>query len=336
MPLGRRLSLPLALALLLVTLVPIGAGIADAASARWVANCDLNIRSRPTTLSTIRVRIAKGTSVTTSGTVTGGAYMTNCPGSVSGSDWLAITTIGGRSVKSLYGVMTVYAASRLFHKVAGTVTAGTASWGRIYGIDISQWNGRVDFAKVRGAGKRFVIARATAGRLITDSAYAHNRAGALAAGLAFTAYHFAMPDLTRGDAIKEADHFVAVAKLQKGMLIPALDLETGSWIGRARLRTWVETWLSRVSSRLGVKPMIYTTQAFWTAYVGGTSWFSDHGYHVMWVADWSHSAPRVPDSAWDGHGWTFWQYSDCGSVRGVQHCVDLDQFRGPDLAPVTW
>lgn len=327
MHLGLRVGMPLALALLLVTLIPPGAGLASTTSSRWAANCSVNIRTRPTTLATRKAVIAASTVVTVSAKVAGGSYASPCRTNVSGSTWLAITSIGSRSVSSLFGVTTLYAASGLFHVVSS---------GYLEGIDVSRWQGRIDFARVKAAGKRFVIARASEGRYYTDDAYARNRSGALAAGLAFTAYHFAHPDLTPGDATMEADHFIAAAGLRHGMLDPVLDLETGGSLGTSGLQWWVKTWLARVYARVGVRAMIYTTPSFWQTYMGNTRWFADNGYRVVWVANWRVSSPTVPGSNWGSRSWGFWQYSDCGTVAGISGCVDLDRFRGTDLSGVTF
>src|SRR5258706_1077171 len=66
---GRQLAAPAALALLLLTLIPIGAGVATAANSTWSPNCDANIRSRPTTTSTKRTTIHARTLVTVSGKI---------------------------------------------------------------------------------------------------------------------------------------------------------------------------------------------------------------------------------------------------------------------------
>src|SRR5262245_4029567 len=238
----RRVALPAVLAVLLVTLIPLEIGSVAASTTRWTANCAVNVRAHATTASTRRGTIATGASITVVKTVSGGWYSTTCGKSVSGRTWLAISAIGSRSVRSLYGVSVVYAAAGLFRSRSAPPAAAPRY---LYGVDVSQWNGTIDFAKVKASGHRFVIARATAGREITDSAYARNRAGPLKAGIAFTAYHYAHPDLARGDALAEADHFIAVARLQRGMLVPALDLESGSRLGADRLQAWVKTWVKR-------------------------------------------------------------------------------------------
>lgn len=331
MPLGRRLVVPIVLALLLVSIIPIGAGIASAASTRWTANCDLNVRARPTTSATLRTRIPSGSVVTVSGHVSGGWFATLCGTTVSGHTWYAITAIGGRSVKSLYGVTTLYAASGLFRSASVGVTEG---------IDVSEWQGPIDFGRVRASGSQFVIIRATAGRLTTDSRYPRNRAAAEAAGLTVGAYHFANPDTKIGsitlDATLEADHFLAVAGYRHGMLVPMLDLETGASLGPARLQTWVKTWLARVYAKLGVRAIIYTSQTFWSRSMSDTRWFADNGYQVLWIAHWDTTSPAIPAANWAGSSWTMWQYSNCGKVAGIGRCVDLDRFRGSDLWSITY
>jgi len=70
--------------------------------------------------------------------------------------------------------------------------------------------------------------------------------------------------------------------------------------------------------------------------MGDTRWFADNGYPVLWVAHWGVNAPTVPAQNWGGRSWTFWQYTNCGSVPGISGCVDLDRFNGTSLSSVTW
>jgi GH25 family lysozyme M1 (1,4-beta-N-acetylmuramidase) len=204
------------------------------------------------------------------------------------------------------------------------------------GIDVSNWQGTIDWTKVYAAGKRFAIMKATEGTTFTDAYYSVNHASARAAGLWTTAYHFAQPSTTAGDAVAEADHFVSVAKLQSGDLIPALDLEVTGSLSPAALQGWVATWLGEVTAKLGVHPMIYTSPNFWKNAMSDTTWFALNGYRVLWVAHWGVTSPTVPAQNWAGHGWTFWQYSDTGTVPGIAGRVDLDRYNGTDLTPVSY
>jgi GH25 family lysozyme M1 (1,4-beta-N-acetylmuramidase) len=202
------------------------------------------------------------------------------------------------------------------------------------GIDVSHWQNEIDWTQVAASGVRFVIMKATEGRTFTDPNYASNRAGAAAAGLTITAYHFANPGTAAVDPIIEADHFVDVAQIGSGNVIPVLDLERTQGLTTAKLVAWAFAWLEEVTARTGVKPMIYSGPYFWRTYMGNTTAFADAGYRE-WIAHWGVSSPAVPAENWGGQGWTFWQWTDCSAVPGISGCVDADWFNGTDLGTVT-
>jgi GH25 family lysozyme M1 (1,4-beta-N-acetylmuramidase) len=208
--------------------------------------------------------------------------------------------------------------------------AGTAAV--LEGIDVSHWQGTITWSKVAAAGKKFTIIKASEDDDFVDDHYLTNRSGAQAAGLWTGSYHFARPSAVANDAINEADHFVSTARFGVGDLIPALDLEDAGGLGTAALTTWVRTWLDRVTARIGIRPMIYVSPAFWTKYLANTTSLADAGYRTLWIAHWGVTSPTVPASNWGGNGWTFWQYSNAGSVSGITGRVDLDRFNGTDLA----
>jgi GH25 family lysozyme M1 (1,4-beta-N-acetylmuramidase) len=213
---------------------------------------------------------------------------------------------------------------------------------RLEGIDVSHWQGTISWPKVAAAGKRFAIIKATdglvtsTGALYVDPLYATNHANAKAAGIWTGAYHFARPDATANDAVLEARHFASRVNLGAGDIIPALDLEVSGSLSIAALQAWVTTWLNEVTAQTGVRPMIYTSPAFWKKYMGDSSALATAGYKTLWIAHWNVTSPTVAASNWGGYGWTFWQYSNCGTVSGISGCVDLDRFNGADLTPVAY
>lgn len=219
--------------------------------------------------------------------------------------------------------------------VPGTPAAGTADAASPYlsGIDVSRWQGTIDWSAVGRTNVSFVFAKATQGRYYNDPTYAANRAGARAAGIRFGAYHYAEPDMSWYDAVHEADHFVSVAGLRSGNLIPVLDLEETGGMSTYHVINWVRTWVQRVQARTGVRPMIYTSALFWRYRMGNTTWFAANGYRV-WIASWGVSSPSVPANNWNSRGWSFWQTSSCGRVSGISGCVDLDYANGQKLTLV--
>jgi GH25 family lysozyme M1 (1,4-beta-N-acetylmuramidase) len=206
----------------------------------------------------------------------------------------------------------------------------------VEGIDVSHWQGTIDWAKVAGAGKRFAIIKATDSTDYVDPMYATNHAQAKANGIWTGAYHFARPDATANDAAIEAAWFVAHANLGAGDLIPALDLEVSGGLSITGLQAWVMAFVGEVTAQTGVRPMIYTSPAFWKKYMGDTTALADAGYKTLWVAHWGVSAPTVPANNWGGNGWTFWQYTSDGTVPGITGRVDLDRYNGTDFTPVAY
>jgi lysozyme len=226
---------------------------------------------------------------------------------------------------------------------AGSPTAGAATPqpinsfardGHLLGIDVSHWQGKITWRSVSADGVRFAIAKATEAQTFVDPQYARNRLRAVQHGVLFGAYHFARPDRSANDAIKEADHYLSVARLAGRHIIPVLDLETTGGLGPRALIKWARAWVQRVESRLGVKPMIYTSPYFWRDNLNNTGWFAENGYR-LWIAHWRAREPMVPAANWGGRGYSVWQVSDCGGVSGIRGCVDVDLFRGTDMSGLT-
>ena len=155
------------------------------------------------------------------------------------------------------------------------------------GIDISHWQGDIDWTQVRAAGKAFAFMKASEDIDYVDTTYGLNRARAKAAGFVIGAYHFAQPDPSPGDAIAEADHFLATASIADGDLPPVLDLEKTGGLTPALLQAWARDYLERIRERTGVRGVVYTSPNFWNNNMAGTDWFATNGYRVVWVAHWT-------------------------------------------------
>jgi GH25 family lysozyme M1 (1,4-beta-N-acetylmuramidase) len=296
--------------------------VAPTTTTTYASNCSVRLRASASTTAATRSIIADGSVVTAVGTVTGGSWSALCGTNVSGNTWLKVTAVAGQSVSSLYGVSAVYAAKGLFRAVASSTS------GYIEGIDVSKWQGVIDWAQVAAAGKKFAIAKATEGVGYEDPTWDRNKLQARANGLVVGAYHFARPS---NNPVVEADWFVNTAGYERGMIVPTLDLEATGGLGPTALTAWTRAWLSRVNERLGVKPMIYASPSFWRTYMGDTRWFADNGYAVVWVAHWGVASPSVPGDNWGGRSWTFWQYTSDGLVPGIDGRVDLNRYRYQSL-----
>lgn len=207
------------------------------------------------------------------------------------------------------------------------------------GIDVSNWQGQIDWLRVGAAGVGFAFAKATEGTTFTDATYPLNRSGAGSVGIRVGAYHFARPAGSSdaaavASAVAQADAFVAFAQPRRGDLLPVLDLEQTGGLPPARLTTWTSAWLEQVVARLGVRPAIYASPNFWKTALADTPVFALAG-HPLWIAHWTKDAlPILPGAGWGGSGWTFWQWTNCDRVPGILRCVDGDRFNGADVAAV--
>ena len=206
---------------------------------------------------------------------------------------------------------------------------------RVPGIDVSKWQGDVDWAKVATTPVRYVIMRATIGNTAStprsvDPKYLEYLAEATANGLVVGAYHRANVGRAAEDATREANFFVHNAQIAAGDVLPVLDIEETHGLSIAEMHDWVREWVQWVFARTGVKPLIYTSPHFWLANMGNTRWFADHGY-PLWIAHWGVSAPSVPADNWGGGGWRFWQWTSTGHVAGIAGNVDRDRFDGSSL-----
>jgi lysozyme len=197
----------------------------------------------------------------------------------------------------------------------------------VRGIDVSTYQGRIDWPAVSASDIRFSIMRATLGNAYRDERYARNVAGATENGLVVGAYHFAKPSLGFRDARGEADHFLRVARVAPGDVLPVLDIEETGGLSPEQLRTWAQAWLARVRSRTGVRAMIYSGNFFWRGFMRNSSWFGSRG-HPLWIAHWNVNVPEVPGNRWAGNGYTIWQWSATGYIPGIRGYVDQDWMNG--------
>jgi len=189
------------------------------------------------------------------------------------------------------------------------------------GIDLSHYNGPVDYGRLAAGGVVFAYLKASEGRFTKDPLYATNYAGLQQNHVVRGAYHFFYPQL---DAQAQALNFLSVVtQCPAGDLPPALDVEVSGEQSASAIAAAMQRWLDLVQKNLGRTPVIYTCAGFWNTALGGTSAFA--GY-PLWVAEYTNNLqPEIPAGFSD---FVFWQYSQSGSVPGISGNVDLDWFNG--------
>lgn len=193
------------------------------------------------------------------------------------------------------------------------------------GPDVSKWQGDVDWKKVKGAGCEFAIVKATEGLDYIDPRFTKARVDSLEAnGIIFSAYHFARPQRGRTGA-QEADHFLSVCKRAgllsaKGTLPLVLDIENTK-LDKRGTQQFISSFVQRVFTVTGERPIIYTYPNFWSTKVGGDNTFKCH----LWIAHYGVKQPTVPAPF---KRWLFWQFTDKQRTPGIAGPADHNYFNG--------
>ncbi len=190
----------------------------------------------------------------------------------------------------------------------------------VEGIDVSYYQGTINWSAVASSGIRFAIVRIGDGSY-SDPRFAANWSGAASAGLIRGAYQYFEP---QQDAMSQANDVVAaVGRLGPGDLPVTIDVEKPSpGVSPAVYASRIHTWVDRVTSGTGKPPIIYTGRYYWDPYVASSDFTDLPLWHAQYT---SASCPNINDRWSD---WAFWQYTSSGSVSGISGNVDRDRFNG--------
>ncbi len=189
----------------------------------------------------------------------------------------------------------------------------------VQGVDVSSYQGTVNWAKVKASGRSFAITRVSDGIQYPDSKFATNWSGIRSAGLVRGVYQYFRAS---EDPTAQADYLVTqVGSLEPGDLAPVIDVETSDGVSNTTVVAGVHTWLARIKEKLGVDGIVYSASGFWNVLPNTASF----GSNTLWVANYGASCPSMP-SSWSH--WSIWQYSAAGYVSGISGGTDLDEFNG--------
>ncbi len=191
------------------------------------------------------------------------------------------------------------------------------------GVDVSVYDGKVDWAQVKSSGRAFGIAKATEGATFTDSEFATNWPAMKSAGVVRSAYHFFHCD---ADPTAQATFFLGVmGALEPGDLPPSLDFEDTTTCTPSTGVSMAVEWLDAVSAATGTLPILYTSVNVLSSFEDTESFA---GHAQLWVASRNVTCPVLPSPF---TAWSFWQYSLTGTAPGLPNTkgmADLDQFNG--------
>lgn len=188
---------------------------------------------------------------------------------------------------------------------------------KLPGIDVSHYQGDIDWQKVKDSGIKFAFVKATDGANGVDPMFYRNWNALMSVGLPFGCYHFlrASDDIDR--QITNFSAQLGLSDRLKAPLPPVLDAEL-SGVTNLQVATFLNTFPGSI---------LYTDPSMlelWLA-PGVLSALLPLD-RPLWIAE--YGTPGPPRfSPWSD--WTFWQYST-GRVPGISTLVDLDWFNGTE------
>ncbi|MDS1135616.1 glycoside hydrolase family 25 protein [Nitratireductor indicus] len=200
----------------------------------------------------------------------------------------------------------------------------------VHGVDVSRWQGEINWSKLREHGANFAYIKATDGIDHMDPMFRKNWDGAHRAGIRRGAYHFFFWCRRASD---QAEWFIRNVPKVKGALPPVLDVEWNhqsscKWRpSRAEIIEKMQVFLDRLERHYGQRPIIYTAPDFYADNLKGA--FPNHPF-------WLRSVAAHPSKIYPGRNWVFWQYSGSGLSKGVDGRIDLNVFAGDEQEWWRW
>ncbi|NQY80935.1 MAG: glycoside hydrolase family 25 protein [Candidatus Caenarcaniphilales bacterium] len=189
------------------------------------------------------------------------------------------------------------------------------------GIDVSNYNGQIDWQKVKESGVAFAFVKATEGITYKDPMLDANSKGLQEAGLVYGFYHFFRPE---DDAIKQAKHYLeSIPETEESKFLPlVVDIEVNDKVPTATLMNRLEKFVKYIEKHEERKPVIYSYSSFWNENFKAK--FQDY---PIWIADYNPylENPILPQEITK---WNFWQFTQKGKVPGVNGAVDRSFFQG--------
>lgn len=194
----------------------------------------------------------------------------------------------------------------------------------VHGIDVSRYQGDIDWHAVHRSGVKFAWIKASEGADHMDPKFRQNWDGARAAGVPRGAYHFVFWCRTPAEQMQWMFRNVPV---DRHALPPALDVELTPRsktckrvLHRHEVIPEMRTMLQMMERHYGKKPVIYVTVDFYAGLMHPNE-FKDY---ELWVRSTKHS-PEIP---YPGRSWSFWQYQSDGSAPGISGKIDKNVFYG--------
>ena len=195
----------------------------------------------------------------------------------------------------------------------------------VKGVDVSEYQGEVDWDKIKEQNIDFAFIKATEGSKGKDDSFDKNYEKLKNMDILLGLYHFFSFE-SLGE--EQADNYIKVVgniENDENLMLPIIDIEYYSYYKKAKPhKEWVTKELQKMLEKLEktyrVKPIIYTTMEFYKEYIE-----SEFLEYDIWIRN-ILTKPKL-----ENRDWKFWQYTGRGRLEGYngeEKYIDLNVFNG--------
>ena len=201
--------------------------------------------------------------------------------------------------------------------IAPVYAFGPSSSNIYDGIDVSGWQGNIDYSEVASSGIEIVYMKASEGTSFVDPYFNQNYTNAKANGLKVGFYHY-LTARSNSEAVAQANFFVSTISGMTPDCRLAMDFESFGNLSAEEINEIGLTFMQTVENLSGKEMVIYSdTSNASNIFGGGLT------NYPLWVAQYEVEEP-TPNGNWNS--WVGWQYTDAGEISGINGYVDRDRF----------
>ena len=201
--------------------------------------------------------------------------------------------------------------------IAPVYAFGPSSSNIYDGIDVSGWQGNIDYSEVASSGIQIVYMKASEGTSFVDPYFNQNYTNAKENGLKVGFYHY-LTARSNSEAVAEANFFVSTISGMTPDCRLAMDFESFGRLSAEEINEIGLTFMQTVESLSGKEMVIYSDTSNASNIFGGSL-----TNYPLWVAQYEVEEP-TPNGNWNS--WVGWQYTDAGEISGINGYVDRDRF----------
>ena len=222
-----------------------------------------------------------------------------------------------KKVLKLLSIVIMLKVATIYTMPTKVLAFGPSSNEIYNGIDVSGYQGNIDFEKVKNDGIEIVYMKSSEGTNYIDSKFEQNYKRARDAGLKIGFYHY-VTARSVNQAEKEAQFFASVISGKVADCRLAMDFESFGNLNKREINTIGLAFMKKLEELTKKEVVLYSN-----AYTASRIWEGEVTKYPLWIAQYE---VYEPENSGTWNSWAGWQYTDVGRVAGISNHVDRDKF----------